>query len=195
MIVETLLGGLAGGGLGGITGLLGAGLQMWGESSKRKHELAVLTANNQQVLALKAAEDAHQLELAKQTAESQERLAGINASTRATELASADYVTSIAGDKATYLDASAQKGSRVALWLMALADFLRGLIRPVATVYALALNSFLLWWLVDMVRRAQITLGPDLTNRLVVEIVFGTTYLISTTVTWWFGVRPAARAR
>lgn len=193
MIIETLIGGIAGGGLGGITGLFGAGLQLWGESAKRRHELEILRERNQQVIALKAADDAQQIKLAEMSAAAQERMADIQADVRVNELASSDYAASMASDKATYLDASAQQGSRVARWLMAIVDFLRGIIRPGATAYALALNGALLWWLFDMVERSRITLSADLTNRLVVEIIFGTTYLISTCVTWWFGVRPAAR--
>lgn len=193
MIIETLIGGIAGGGLGGITGLFGAGLQLWGESAKRRHELEILRERNQQVIALKAADDAQQIKLAEMSAAAQERMAEIQAEVRVNELASSDYAASMASDKATYLDASAQQGSRVARWLMAIVDFLRGIIRPGATAYALALNSALLWWLFDMVERSRITLSADLTNRLVVEIIFGTTYLISTCVTWWFGARPAAR--
>jgi hypothetical protein len=76
---------------------------------------------------------ASQERLAKLTADSQERIADIQAQARAQEAAEASYQASLAADRTTYLDPAAQSRSRVATWLMAAVDFVRGMIRPGST--------------------------------------------------------------
>ncbi len=178
---------------GGATGLLGVALQQWGEAKKRSYDLEVLRENNKLTIELAAQEAANRLETAKVDAASAERLAELDALAKATAAASADYQASLAADKAGYLDKDAQKRSKFATVLMALVDFFRGIIRPGITVYAMVLQTYLLFWLHDMLLRSQIVLSQDLQTRLAMEVVGTTTYLVTTTTVWWFGVRPAQR--
>lgn len=178
---------------GGATGLLGVALQQWGDIKKRQHDFLVLKEQNQLTLQLAAQEAANRLETAKVDAASAERLAELDALAKATAAASEDYRASLASDKATYLDKDAQGKSRVATWLMAIVDFLRGIIRPGITAYAMGLQTFLLFWVHDMILRSQTAMSPDLQTKLVVEVVGTTTYLVTTCTVWWFGVRPAQR--
>lgn len=178
---------------GGATGLLGVALQQWGDIKKRQHDLETLKESNKLTLQLAAQEAANRLEVTKVDAASAERLAELDALAKATAAASEDYRASLNADKATYLDKDAQGKSRVATWLMAFVDFLRGIIRPGITAYAMGLQTFLLFWVHDMFMRSQANMSSDLQTKLVVEVVGTTTYLVTTCTVWWFGVRPAQR--
>ena len=107
-------------------------------------------------------------------------------------------------DKATYLSAGAQDWAKVSGWwprlvtglvvlAMSLVDFLRGLIRPGATAYTLALQTALLWWVGDLYRQRQLTLSAGQQAELVMLVVGTTSYLCTTCVVWWFGARPQSR--
>lgn len=189
MILESIMAILTGGGLGSITGLLGTVISHWSDANKRKADIEMVRLNHAQTLELAKQEQAHTLAMAQQTAAVQERIADIGAQSRAVEQAGLDFRASHESDRATYSTAAAQTNSRLVRWAMGAVDFLRGIIRPGATIYALALHTMLLMWLMDMVNRAQITLTKDLTERLVLEIIFTTTFMVSTFGTWWFGIR------
>ena len=178
---------------GGATGLLGVALQQWGEHRKRQADLELLKQQHAQTLELKRLDNEQQLKIATAEAASAERLAEIQAQARADEAASGDYQASLKSDRATYLDKDAQGKSRLARWLMAVVDFLRGVIRPGITAYAMGLQTLLLLWVHDLWVQHQLAMSTDMQAKLVMEIVGTTTYLVTTTTVWWFGVRPAAR--
>jgi hypothetical protein len=200
-LMEIVGAALGGGGLGGLAGLLGVALQQYGKAKDNAHALEVLKANNLQTLSLKAADDAAQLKLAQQTGAVQERLGELNNIARQTEADAGNIQASYQHDAATYtvagmFDIKDTDGKFVrvvkalALGGIAMVDILRGFIRPLATVYALVLNSVLIWWAQDMVARSQVVMSKELTEKIFIEIVFSTTFLISTVVLWWFGSRP-----
>jgi hypothetical protein len=184
---------LAGGGLGSITGLIGTALTKWDEGRKRAMDLEMARLQATQTQELLKLEQAHALQLAGLNAASQERLADIQAQARADEAASADYRASLDADRATYSAPAAQAQSRLVRWLMGVVDFLRGIIRPGATIYSMALLTILMLWVLDLYRTRALTLTPDQTQRLVMEIIGTVTYLVTTCVTWWFGVRAGPR--
>jgi hypothetical protein len=178
---------------GGATGLIGIALQQWGDSRKRTDDLARLRLEHEQTRELAKLEADKQLELAKLGADSAERLAQLQAEARIEESADLNYRASFEHDRATYLDKGAQAQSRAARWMMAVVDFVRGIIRPGATIYSMGLLTVLMLWVRDLYARTGVTLTPDQTMRLVMEIVGTCTYLATTTTVWWFGVRPAQR--
>lgn len=193
MILEAITSMISGGGLGVIGGLVGTVITTWADVSKRKADLDILRENNKQTQLLAAQDQAHQLALAQQSAASQERLADIQAAARGVENESLDFRASHDSDSAKYSDRSAQEKSRVVRWLMATVDFCRGMIRPGATVYALVLYTIMLMWVRDMVQRSQVVLTPSLAEKIVLEVVFTGSAIITCTVTWWFGVRGQSR--
>lgn len=178
---------------GGATGLLGVLLQQWGEHRKRAQEIEVLTLQHAQAVELRRLDQEQQLRIAGLEAANAERLAELDAMARADESASADYRSSMQADRATYLDAGAQQASRVARWMMAAVDFLRGIIRPGATIYSLALLTMLLIWVHDLWLRSGAQLTQAQQMQITMEIIGTCTYLAVTCTVWWFGVRPAAR--
>ena len=193
MILETIFASLAGGGLGGITGLIGTIITKWDEAAKRKADIELQRLQNEQTRLLASMEQEHQLKLAGLTAASQERLADIQATARADETASLDYRASHEADRATYLAPEVQGKSRAGRLLMAMVDFARGMIRPGATIYSLALLTGLLWWVTRLYAEKAVSLTPDQTQRIALEVIFTVTYLAATTTTWWFGVRGQSR--
>ncbi len=178
---------------GGATGLIGVALQQWGEGRKRAHDLEILRINSANALAQRQLDIDSQIKLAGMAQSSAERLAEIQAEQRAGEAASADYQASMSADRATYSLPAAQQQSRAVRWMMGLVDFLRGIIRPGVTLYSMALQTMLLAWVHEMWISRALAVTPDLQTRLVMEIVGTTTYLVTTTTVWWFGVRPAVR--
>lgn len=178
---------------GGATGLIGIALQQWGESKKRGDDIERLKLEHAQAERLAQLETARQLEIAKLGADSADRLAQLQAEARVEESADLNYRASMEHDKAAYLAPGAQTSSRVARWLMALVDTARGLIRPGATVYSLGLLTVLMLWVRDLYARQGLSMTPDQTMRLSMEIIGTVTYLATTCTVWWFGVRPPQR--
>jgi hypothetical protein len=195
MIFEAFAAALAGGGLGGITGLVGTLITKWDESKKRQADIDLQRLQNEQTKALLRMEQAHAIQLASLTAASQERLADINAQARADETASLDFRASQDSDRARYLAPDAQGQSRLVRWAMGLVDFARGMIRPGATVYSFVLLTMLLLWVMQLYSEKQLTLTSDQAQKLALEIIGTTTYLATTCTTWWFGVRGTSRGK
>jgi hypothetical protein len=193
MILEAITNMISGGGLGVIGGLIGTVISTWSELSKRKSELEILRENNRQTALLAKQDQAHQMALAQQTAAAQERMADIQAAARAVESSSLDFRASHDSDRVTYSAAGAQEKSRLVRWLMGVVDFCRGMIRPGATVYSLVLYTLMLMWVRELINRTQVTMTQTLAERIILEVVFTGTAIITCTVTWWFGVRGVSR--
>lgn len=189
---------------GGATGLIGIALQQWGDSRKRADDLARLRLEHEQTRELARIEADRQLEAAKLSADSAERLADIALEARIAEGADLNYQASLRHDAATYVPAAAlSPGAAQGRWgrfvaglvtlMLGTVDFLRGLIRPGATGYSLALLTMLMLWVQDMWGRAGLQLTPEQVMRLTMEVIGTVTYLATTCTIWWFGVRPAQR--
>lgn len=176
---------------GGATGLLGIALQQWGDIKKRQHDLEMLKQQHLQTLELRRIEGENTLKLASVNAESAERLAEIQFAARAEEMASSDYRASVENDKATYLAPSSQNAWYVVA-MLGFVDFLRGLIRPGATIYSFVLLTMLLFWVHGMWQDSKLVLTPEDAKRLSMEVITTVTYLVVTLSTWWFGRRPEA---
>jgi hypothetical protein len=193
MILE-VISALAGGGvLGGLTGLVGSIVTKWDESRKRDADYRIELLRAEQTRELVKLDQAHALALAGLNAASQERLADINAQARADESASADYRAAIDADKATYSTPGAQESSRLVRWMMGVVDFLRGIIRPGITIYSMVLLTILMLWVQSMYQSKALSLTTEQTQKLALDIIGTVTYLASTTVTFWFGVRPSGK--
>ena len=189
---------------GGATGLIGIALQQWGDSRKRADDLARLRLEHEQTRELARIEADRQLEVAKLAADSAERLADIALEARIAEGADLNYRASLAHDAATYVPPAAlAPGAAQGRWgrfvaglvtlMLGAVDFLRGLIRPGATGYSLALLTMLMLWVQDMLGRAGLQLTPEQVMRLTMEVIGTVTYLATTCTVWWFGVRPTQR--
>lgn len=183
---------MGGGGLGVITGLIGTALTKYSELQQKKADLALVREQNSHARLLALQEQEGNLKLAAMSAQSQERIAEINAETRALERASMDFIASHESDRATYLTPVVQAQSRMARVLMALVDFMRGFIRPGATIYSYVLLTGLVLWVTELYRIKAFVLTGDQAFQIA-QMVLGTVvYLVTTCTVWWFGIRPNA---
>jgi hypothetical protein len=194
-MIEGLMTILTGGALGSITGLLGTLITKWDESRKRQADIELARVQGQQTRELVKLEQAHALQLAGLNAASQERLADINAMAKAEEQAGLDFRASHDSDRARYLAPEAQANSRLARWAMGAVDFLRGIIRPGATIYGYVLLTYLLVWVQQLYAEKALQLTPEQTLKLATEVIGTVTYLATTCATWWFGVRANSGRR
>jgi len=169
---------------GGITGVVGSGitkyaeyktkqLDLQGELSKSQVELQQMQLETQRQLQLKDKDN--EVELAK----------------------SADQVlsTSFDADAAKYLQAAVGAGP-ITRGLMATVDFIRGLMRPLITIYLISVTSWIVFTLYNLVERLLVT-SPDSAEMVGIwaQVVNMVLYLTATAVTWWFGSRPASIRR
>jgi len=182
---------------GGATGLIGVGLKMWDERNRRAHDLKVIELEHQNAKELRQAELQAQERMADRGAASAELLANIEAEARAVERQSQDLQASYKHDSAAYLTPEAQQApgwaGTMARALMSVVDFLRGIIRPAATIYGFVLLTMLLLWVRELWGRADGPLTADVSNKIALDVVGTATYLVVTTTVWWFGVRPGVR--
>jgi len=177
---------------GGATGLLGMLLQRWFDAKKAAQEIELTK------LQLIAAERTRKMELeaqermATKAADTEALKAQLDAQARADEAAARNYDTSqTQGDTIRYSVAGAQEKSRAVRWMMAVVDFVRGLMRPAITLYTLALLSAVFVWVRGMYLQMGMTMTAAQAFDLAMQVVGTVFYLATTTVVWWFGVRPA----
>jgi|GEM_PF-1115077 len=196
-----MLGGLVSSVLsGGATGLLGVVMQRVFDLMHRGQDLELVRINNAHAVQL-AQMDAAKAERAAQAqenvaqrdADARASVAQSDAQAREDEAAARALMASYDADRAAYLDASSQGKSRLARVLMALVDFVRGIVRPGLTAYLVFETTILLAWARELVARNGVQFTVEQSHGLVMQIVQTVLYLATVSVVWWFGTRPPAR--
>lgn len=167
-----IVGGLLSGGMtgifGGVTGLLGAGINMFAEHKKIKLEMAKDKQNAEDDRAMAQIEFQNADKISMRDSETKQELASVSLITE-----------SIKNDKASYskgaisaLEKLGEKGgfaswiATISLGMLVSVDVLRGYTRPVLT-----------WYLTITVGIKGDAAGP------------ATTFMASTALGWWFGTR------
>lgn len=180
----TILGTLISGVLsGGATGLLGVLLQRWFDLKSKDKDIILLRLQHEQAVALATLE----YDRAVRRAEADEYKADRELDAAEASADSKSLVASYENDQATYLDKSAQ-GSKFAIIAFTVVDTIRGLVRPLLTVYLVVLATFMFIWAKDMAGSAAFT--PDQAMNLVGQVVATLLYLTTACSLWWFGGRP-----
>lgn len=185
---------------GGLTGLLGVGLQRFFDwmnareqrktlELKQVHEIAVIRANAE----VMAQEWAARTRVAEVEAAGREAVADAQAFGKSFDLEPTRYSE---GLKPPTGGAWAKAVQGAGWLLMVLLDVLRGMIRPGLTLY-------LAWIATKMYDQAQAALtriDPDVFDAMMPDVykglVFTLLYLFTTCGLWWFGTRnkqPAPR--
>lgn len=183
MDIITLLGAIGSAAGGGVFGLLGTGIKHWfdhqAEQAKRQFELAMRKMDREEM------QLEHELQM--QTIEKQtERDIAIAHQDRlsleaqvAGEVEQAELAMrreSYANDKATY------GGGFV--------DAIRGLMRPVLTLYFALLMALITYQLMQITGNQ---VGAANADYLLKQVINTCIFLATTSVTWWFGSRPVKR--
>lgn len=182
---------------GGATGLIGILIQRFFDMKSKQQDLEVVKLNHANALALKKAElEGINKQVAGQIAVAQEARAGIEAQAQAQErsaAAQADadaYVASVAADRATYLDAKVQGKSKVAMFLMGMVDWVRGMTRPLLTAYLVIITHLMFNWVVKLAEKHGTVLTTTELKEIITMVIGTLLYLATVSVVWWFGTRP-----
>lgn len=176
---------------GGATGLLGVLLQRFFDFKAKRLEVDLVRLNHENAVALRTIELQAQERIAARTAEADELIAQTEAQAREAEAAERSLQASYEADRSTYLSASAQKQSRAARIMMALADFLRGIIRPVGTAYLMIVTTSMFWWTTRLADQYGVRMSADQVLTLQRSMIETISYCAVTSWVWWFGVRNA----
>lgn len=184
-ILGTLLTGVLS---GGATGLIGVLIQRWFDHKAKAQDLEQLR------MQLDNAK-----ELARIEGERSTRVAELDMEARFAEADASTLQASFRHDAAAYLAPQAQArkgwlGAFVTL-LMAVVDFMRGILRPGMTAYLCWLTTIMFWWVRDLATTYGLTLTPEHVMQLMVQIIATILYVFTTTALWWFGARPPGRGR
>lgn len=165
---------------GGATGLLGTVVQSIMELKKvmemNRHE-EKLEEMAQESIRLEAE---YRLKQTETEAEAAERMAEV-------KLTSDSYQH----DRASYVQAGAPA------WvngLLGVVDFLRGIIRPGATIYLLILMTIVYFDMLGMVNGLDGAIAAEQAAQTVHDVVMMVLYLSSAVTLWWFGARQKPHA-
>lgn len=168
---------------GGATGLLGIGIQRWFDFKNRQQDIEIVKLQL-----------ANTIELAKMETERATRVAEIDMEARFVEADASVMQATFRHDAASYLSPDAQKrkgwvGGFV-IALMALVDFLRGILRPGMTAYLCGLVTVMFFWVRSTAERYGLTLSPEQAFQMMMQIIMTILYVFTVSTTWWFGTRP-----
>ena len=187
---------------GGATGLLGVLFQRAFDYKAKQQDVELVKLNNlhAQELARIEADKENRLaqsteKLAEEEAQSRLQLAEVDAQSKADEAAARSYIASVESDRATYVNPKTLARSRFARIAMTTVDAVRGLIRPVLTIYLVVIASLMFCWAKELAANSSTPIPADKVYDLVKTISDTLLYLSTTCVVWWFGVRPTAKTK
>lgn len=187
---------------GGATGLIGVLFQRFFDYKTKQQDLELVKINNEhaRVLAQMDIEKANRAaqateHVADEQAEAQIRTAEMDAQAKADEMAARSYIASMESDRATYLDSKSQARSKFARIMMTIVDSVRGLIRPVLTIYLVIIATVMFSWARSLAADSSKPINVDDAAKIIAAIVDTLLYLTTTCVVWWFGVRPTEKTK
>ena len=186
---------------GGATGLLGIVFQRYFDFKNKQQDIEVIKLNLQNAIDLKRIEieqtakewegRAHVATVegeAKITVAQEER-AGVEAQADAQTLEA-----SYANDASTYLTATVlNSNSRLLRFAMVAVDTIRGLVRPVLTLYLVIVAHMMYINLHAMLQERGTQLTGEQIQTLAMQVIGTLLYLATTAVVWWFGTRPTKK--
>lgn len=173
-MVSEIIGTIVG---GGATGLLGSIINSVGDYFKQKQQYAheeKMAEIETEHLKMEIDRD---VDIAEQEAAAQMEVA-----------AAETQAESYKADSRAYLPREAVKGNTAIAYLMAIVDFLRGMTRPVLTLYLCAITT-LIYMQTHVVIEQAGGLDQKQSFFLMKNITLGILYLTFTAVGWWFGSR------
>jgi hypothetical protein len=190
-ILGTLIAGVFG---GGATGLLGVIIQRYFDTKAKAQEIEVVKLNHANAIALAGIESARAQKVAEVRAGADTAVAQADTQARETEADERSLIASLQHDAATYLDKGAQRRKGfiggVAVLLMAVVDFARGILRPGMTIYLCYVVTEMFFWVRHVADKYGNTLTADQIMQLMVQIIATILYVFTTATLWWFGTRP-----
>lgn len=157
---------------GGITGLIGAGISVYGEIAKQK----LIYKHEEAMEGLKQDGMRLQMEIITKQADASISVSEMEA-----------FAESQKNDAASY--SKGQELTKYQKWLMVVVDFFRGLIRPVMTVYMTVLTTLIYMRVMELVGGLEGLIDKDAALQLANQIILVILYITTTVILWWFGTR------
>lgn len=182
--VLNIAGAATGGGLlGAFGGLFSKGLEAWNKKKDLEHNLAMITIKNQHELDMN--DKAKEMMLLEY--EQKARVATTEAEMAETSAAMTAMVASYATDKASYATGSIAGNSK---WFV-FVDVVRGLTRPLLTLYLDVVLTYYGWMLHKSLNVAVLVAGNDnqLILQLMMQIIEALIFMATTATMWWFAAR------
>ncbi len=196
MLIETILGGvtgLIGNVVGGIFKYKHAKLQKEMQTVQNSHELAMIKAETQaMIMEAKAnikitqAQVEGAIELKDAEAFMQSQREGNKA------LFDSKWINALMSTTGWWRIFTLPLAGLIS-FLFGLVDFLRGLIRPVLTVYLCGVTTWVTWMAWEIISKEGLTLDAINAVAIFQDTTSIVTYLTVSCVTWWFGDRRMAK--
>ena len=180
-MLDIIVGGISSVLSGGLTGLLGVGIQRFADFMNKRQDMAIMKLKFDQDLAMRKI-DGEQMaqEWAQRT-----KVAQIEADATVAAAESAAFSKSFDMEPRMYSEKV--KPNAFASIMLVLIDFVRGLIRPGLTVYLCVLTTLIYFQARDLLGDQTLTQAAAL--DLTAQVVSTVLYLTTTCVLWWFGVQ------
>lgn len=165
---------------GGVTGLAGAALQRYADYKNKQLDLALDKQRGDQELEKRKLDN----EIMKSEYAGKLQVAQTEGVTAQEVAATQAFGASLFHEPDRYSSGSVTKNQ---MWWLVFLDFVRGITRPLLTVYLCALTTYI-WWQVRQLIATEDLDGESVLDiwKLVVNTIL---YLTTTCILWWFGVR------
>lgn len=167
---------------GGATGLAGVAIQRYFDMKKYDKDLEMKRMDQNHELSLRK-QDA---ELMKLESEAQLKVAAVSARSLESVEDSKAFAFSMAQPVMSAAVGTITKNQN---WFYVMIDFIRGLVRPVLTVYLCAVMTWIYVDSLNLITREGMTASPEEAYGLINKVVASALYLCTTCVLWWFGTR------
>lgn len=173
---------------GGVTGLLGVGVQRFFDFLKVKQEISVLKLNHEHEINLRRVD----AEIMEKEWAARAQVASIEAAGKAEVAAEQSFAASFASEPQRYSEKV--KPGAFSGFVLVLLDFIRGIVRPGLTVYLCAITTMMYLEAKALIAVAGEFMTPEQAIDIHRVIVSTVLYLTTTCVLWWFGTRNRQKA-
>lgn len=187
---------------GGASGLLGVFITKHFEQKKTVSDLQKLKMQLESSERIAQQEREHAAKMAQSQQNTDIHMAELRAEEHADEQATKAQIASYESDAPRFTvnftgddksPWSVATRNAVTL-LMGTVDVLRGLVRPVMTVYVLYLLTAVFLWVKELYARQGVVITAAEVKDLALQCVQTIFFLVTGISTWWFGIRPSQGA-
>ena len=168
---------------GGMTGLFGIAVQRFADYKNKQLDIDAAKLKY-----------AHEVDLRRVDAEimaeewaGRTRVADIEATGREAVASEASFAASFQMEPLRYSEAVKPSGGQS--WVLVFLDFIRGIVRPMLTVYLCVLTTLVYFQARDLFNSSAMDSDPLEAVEILQQVVGTILYLTTTCVLWWFGTR------
>jgi len=172
---------------GGLTGLLGAGLQKFFDYKSKKLDIELNKQKFDQEVALRKID----LEVMSQEWAARTKVAEVEANAVIESADAKAFGESFSLEPKLYSEKVQPTANQS--WLLVALDVLRGIVRPALTLYLAALTTLIYIQAANLLNGD--TILPGMAYELTKNIVDQVLYLTMTAVSWYFGIRNGKKGK